>query len=212
MYTTKCCETTTNRGVMTSFSKLFPNPSFVAVLTFFLTHPDEEIYQSRLVDYTKCALMQVQRALSRLLETGLIIKKKSGNRFYYKANREHPAFEDIKRALFKTTLFGDLLRKALDPIKNKIQFCFVYGSLARGEESFESDVDLLIIGDLRIREIAKILGSVGHEIGREINPTVYPMKEFRKKIKEKNIFIREIIDKPKIWLFGEESEFAKLDQ
>ncbi|WP_068471482.1 nucleotidyltransferase domain-containing protein [Candidatus Protochlamydia phocaeensis] len=197
---------------MNSFIKLFPSPSFVAVLTLFLAHPEEEIYQSRIVEVTKCALVQVQRALKRLEETGLITKTKSGNRIYYKANRRHPAFEDIKKALFKTVLFGDLLKKALNSVKDKIQFSFIYGSLARGEESFDSDIDLFIIGDLGMRDVASLLGVVGHEIGREINPTVYPLKEFKKKIKEKNTFIREIMSKPKIWLIGEESEFAKMGQ
>jgi predicted nucleotidyltransferase len=196
---------------MNSFIKLFPSPSLVAVLTLFLKHPEEEIYQSRIVETTKCALVQVQRALKRLEETGLITKTKSGNRIYYKANRMHPAFEDIKRALFKTVIFGDLLKMALDPVKDRIQFSFIYGSLARGEESVNSDVDLFIIGDLGMRDVASLLGVVGHEIGREINPTVYPLKEFKKKIKEKNTFIKEIMRKPKIWLIGEESEFAKMD-
>lgn len=65
---------------MNSFIKLFPNPSFALVLTLFLTHPDEEMYQSRVVETTKCALIQVQRALKRLEDTGLIHKMKSGNR------------------------------------------------------------------------------------------------------------------------------------
>lgn len=197
---------------MNPFIKLFPSPSFVAVLTLFLTHPEEEIYQSRIVETTKCILIQVQRALKRLEETGLITKTKSGNRVYYKANRMHPAFEDIKRALFKTILFGDLLKDALDPFKDRIEFSFIYGSLARGEESFDSDIDLFIIGDLGMRDVASLLGAVGHEIGREINPTVYPLREFKKKIKEKNTFIKEIMNKPKIWLIGEESEFAKMAQ
>lgn len=197
---------------MNSFIKLFPSSSLVAVLTFFMTHSDEEIYQSGLVETTKYALVQVQRALKRLEETGLITKTKSGNRVYYKANRMHPAFEDIKRALFKTVLFGDLLKKALDPIKDRIRFSFIYGSLARGEESLNSDVDLFIIGDLGIRDVASLLGAIGQEMGREINPTVYPLKEFKKKIKEKNTFIKEIISKPKIWLIGEENEFAKMGQ
>ena len=84
--------------------------------------------------------------------------------------------------------------------------------MARGEESLNSDIDLMIIGDLGIRDVASILGSIGQEIGREINPTVYPLKEFRKKIKENNSFIKEIISKSKIWLIGEEHVFAKMDQ
>lgn len=197
---------------MNPFIKLFPSPSFVAVLTVFLEHPEEEIYQSLIVETTKCALIQVQRALKRLEETGLITRAKSGNRIYYKANRLHPAFEDIKRALFKTVLFGDLLKETLDSLKGKIQFSFIYGSIARGEENFSSDIDLFIVGDLGMRDIASLLGSVGSDIGREINPTVYPIHEFKRKIKEKNLFLEEIIHKPKIWLIGDESEFAKMAQ
>lgn len=197
---------------MNPFIKLFPSPSFVAVLNLFLAHPDEEFYQSRIVEMTQCALVQVQRALKRIEEAGIITKIKSGNRIYYKANRLHPAFEDIKKALFKTVLFGELLKEALRPLKDKVQFSFIYGSLARGEESLNSDIDLMVIGNLGIREVASVLGSIGQEIGREINPTVYPLKEFRKKIKDKNSFIKEIIHQPKIWLIGDESEFAKMDQ
>lgn len=197
---------------MNPFIKLFPNPSFVRVLMIFLAHPDEEFYQSSIVDSTGCALTQVQRALIRIEKAGLISKIKSGNRSYYKANQKHPAFEDIKRALFKTVLFGDSLKKALEPIKNKIQYSFIYGSVASDSESSKSDIDLFIIGDLGLREIASILGNVGNEIGREINPNVYSKKEFKRKVKEENPFINEILLQPKIWLIGEEGEFKKLGQ
>jgi uncharacterized protein len=175
-----------------------------------LTHPDEAFYQSYIVGSTGYALIQVQRALKRLEDIGLIEKTKSGNRSYYKANRKHPAFQDIKHALYKTVLFGDLLKEALNPIKNNITFGFIYGSLASGKESSNSDLDLLIIGDLGIRDIANILSESVRKLGREINPTVYSEKEFKKKIKEKNPFIKEILHQPKIWLLGEENEFEKM--
>lgn len=194
---------------MNPIVKLFPSPSFVNILALFLTHPNEEFYQSHIAESSGCALIQTQRALKRLEETGLINKIKSGNRSYYKANQQHPAFEDIKKALYKTVLFGDLLKEALAPIKNKIQLSFIYGSLARGTESSESDIDLFIIGDLGIRDIAGILSAVGDELGREINPVVYSEKEFKKKIKEGNPFIQEVLNNPKIWLNGEECELKK---
>lgn len=105
-----------------------------------------------------------------------------------------------------------MLQKALHQVKDRIQFSFIYGSVARGEESFNSDLDLFIVGDLGIRDVASLLGKVGHELGREINPTVYSMREFKKKIKENSNFIKEIMRNPKIWLIGEESEFAKMVQ
>lgn len=195
---------------MTSFIKLFPSPSFTDVLVFFLTHPNEEAYQSQIVNSTGRALIQIQRALNRLEDTGLIVKNRQGNRIYYKANQMHPAFDDIKRALFKTVIFGDTLKKALIALKHKILFSFIYGSMARADESPTSDIDIFIVGNLGIKDIAGILGSIGNELGREINPTVYPLKELKKKIKEKNPFINEIIHGPKIWLIGEENEFAEM--
>jgi predicted nucleotidyltransferase len=197
---------------MRPFIKLFPNPSLVDVLAVFLTHPDEIFYQTQLVEASGCALIQVQRALKRLEDTGLIEKTKSGNRSYYQANQKHPAFQDIKQALFKTVLFGDLLKEALKQKKNKIKFGFIYGSSARGKESSTSDIDLFIIGDLGIRDIAKVITESGRNLGREINTTVYSEKEFNRKLKEKNPFINEILHQPKIWLIGEESEFKKINK
>ena len=147
------------------FVKLFSNPALVEVLAIFLAHSNEEFYQSHIVESTGCALMQVQRALKRLEDAGLIEKNKSGNRFYYKANQMHPAFQDVKNALFKTVLFGDLLKKALQVLDKKIKFGFIYGSFATGKESLHSDIDLFIIGDLGIRDIAGILNEFGRELG-----------------------------------------------
>ncbi len=197
---------------MSHFIKLFSNPSLVDVLAVFLTHPDDVFYQSYIVESTGYALMQVQRALKRLEDTGLIEKTKSGNRSHYKANIKHPAFQDIKNALFKTILLGDLLKDALKPIKKKIKFGFIYGSLASGKESATSDLDLFIIGSLGIRDIADILSETSRELGREINPTVYSEKEFNKKIKDESPFIQEILHQPKIWLMGQENDFKKMDK
>jgi predicted nucleotidyltransferase len=195
---------------MNPFLKLFSSPSFAAVLSIFLSRPNEQFYQSYIIESTGCAMMQVQRALKRLEESGFISKIKSGNRTYYIANPLHPAFEDIKRAFFKTVLFGDVLKEALKFQSDNIKYCFIYGSLASGNESYNSDVDLFIIGDLGLREVASILNSVGTHIGREINPTVYSEKEFKKKIKEENPFIQEVMNKPKIWLIGDQNEFTKM--
>lgn len=195
---------------MYSFTNLFPSKSFVDILCMFVMHPQEEFYQTMIAKSTECAIVQVQRALKRLESAGLINKSKSGNRIYYRANQEHPAFEDIKRALLKTVLFGETLKKALKPKESKIAFSFIYGSTAKGTESKQSDIDLFVIGDVKLRDISTILGSLGNEIGREINISAYSQKDFEKKIKEGNNFIKEVISSPKVWLFGEQNEFEKV--
>ncbi len=97
-------------------------------------------------------------------------------------------------------LFGDILKEALKSINKNIKFGFIYGSFAIGKESSNSDIDMFVMGELGIRDIANILSKSGRKLGREINPTVYSEKEFTKKIKEKNPFIKDILHRPKIWL------------
>jgi len=105
---------------------------------------------------------------------------------------------------------GDVLRQALAPITGKIRLAFIYGSLARGEETARSDVDLLLVGSTTLREVTKYLGPVGRALGREFNPAVFPPREFRKKVAEEDHFIREVLEGPKIWLIGNDRELAGL--
>ena len=208
--TTNRSQSTTKRSQLSSLAELFPNPALVEVLSLFLLHPEEEFYQRGIAETTGNALVQVQRALKRIERTGLVTKTKRGNIVYYKADRMHPAFEDLKRVFLKTVALGDVLREALAPLADRVKLAFIFGSLAQGRETAQSDIDLFLVGKLSLRETTKILGPVTSDLGREFNPVVYPPEEFKKKTRENHHFITEVIKGPKIWLIGNEDELAKL--
>ena len=195
---------------MTPFLKLFANPSLAETLGLFLLNPGEEFYQSDIVKKTGHALMQVQRALKILEEIGLISSVKRGRMVYYKAVRTHPGFEDLKKLFFKTVGLGDSIRKALMPFYNKINAAFIFGSIARGDESTDSDIDLFIIADLTLRELSKALGPLSKELQRELNPVLFSRDEFLKRISDKDHFMTEIVNTPKIWIIGEKNEFENM--
>ncbi len=97
-----------------------------------------------------------------------------------KINSEYnPAFGDLKRVILKTIGLGDALRAALTPLADRVRVAFIYGSLARGDETAGSDIDLLLVGDLALREAPGSPGPVGRDLGREFIATVYPPEEFR---------------------------------
>jgi predicted nucleotidyltransferase len=208
--TTNRSQSTTKRSQLSSLAELFPNPTLVEVLSLFLLHPDEEFYQRGIAETTGNALLQVQRALKRIEHTGLVTRTKRGNMVYYKAERVHPAFEDLKRVFLKTVALGDVLREALAPLADRVKLGFIFGSLAQGRETAQSDIDLFLVGELSLRETTKILGPVTSELGREFNPVVYSPEEFKKKARENHHFITEVIKGPKIWLIGNEEELANL--
>lgn len=195
---------------MSSLIELFPNPTLVKVLSLFLMHPEEEYYQRDIVERTGSGLLQVQRALKRMERAGLVSKTREGNRVYYTTERAHPAFQDLQRVFLKTVALGDVLRQALTPLNGRITLAFIYGSLARGEETAGSDIDLFLVGDITLREVTRVLGKIGRDVGREFNPAVYPPKEFRRKVNTRNHFITEVLESPKIWLIGNDHEFASM--
>jgi predicted nucleotidyltransferase len=195
---------------MTSFAALFPSPVLVDILCLFLTRPDEEYYQRSLAEKTGYTLTQVQYALERIEEAGLVSKKKSGNRLYYSAERSHPAFEDLKGAFLKTVAFGDVIRETLKPLEKKIQFAFVYGSIATGQDRPDSDIDLLLIGKVTLKDVASAMADLSETLKREVNPVNYTKDTFMERLKEGNRFALELLATPKIWLIGNEDEFTRL--
>jgi predicted nucleotidyltransferase len=193
-----------------SLERLFPSPAVLHVLSLLLLRPDREFYQSELAELSGSTLLQVQRAIHRIEEAGLVSATRRGNRVYYSAARRHPVFEELKRIALKTVGLGDSLRRALTPHRDNVHIAFVFGSFASGTETAESDVDVLIVGDLTSRQTSRALGPVGRELGREFNPVVFPAKEFRQKARRGNRFIEELLASPKVWLIGTQDDLEAL--
>ena len=105
---------------------------------------------------------------------------------------------------------GDSLRKALMPFHAKIDAAFIFGSIARGNESTDSDIDLFIIADLTLRELSKALGPLSKELQKELNPVLFSRDEFLKRISDKDHFMTEIVNTPKIWIIGDKNGFENM--
>jgi predicted nucleotidyltransferase len=200
----------TKKAGQTGWEGLFASPTLGRLLAKFLTHPDTPFYQRELLNAAQAQLYAVQQALGRLERAQLVTKRPRGNRVYYQANRAHPAFEDLRRVALKTVGLGDALRSALAPVADRVLVAAIYGSLARGEDSPQSDIDLLLVGSLSLRETAALLGPIGRELGREFNITAYPPEEFRRKAKARHHFITEFLASKKIFLMGSADALAGL--
>jgi predicted nucleotidyltransferase len=82
--------------------------------------------------------------------------------------------------------------------------------LARGTEGAVSDVDLIVVGDVTFSEVLVAVRKAQSTIGREVNATVYPVEEFRRKLKDKHHFLKSVMENPKLFLVGEERELTRL--
>ena len=154
------------------------------------------------------AIGTIQGELKKLSELDLVLKEIDGNRTYFRANKNHPLYNDIHNLVLKTTGLVDVLRNALDT--QRIKLAFVFGSLARGETSADSDIDLMVIGNIGLRDITALLSNTQEIIFREINPHVYSENDFMEKFKENDHFVSQVFDGPKIFIVGNEDELKAM--
>lgn len=196
------------RLVTDSIDRLFPNRALLEVLSLLLLHPAENFYQSEVVRRSGRTLLQVQRALQRIVDSGLAEVTRRGNRVYYTANQAHPVYQEMKRLLLKTVAFGDALREALEPIRDQILIACIFGSVASGKEGTASDVDLLIVGDVSSRKLAGLTGPLARGLSREVNPLVFAPREFKSRLAHGDRFATEVLKGPLIWLIGNQDVVA----
>jgi predicted nucleotidyltransferase len=138
------------------------------------------------------------------------VRRVQGNQVLYQANSQSPIFSEIKSLITKTVGIHDAIRAALASLGSEIQVAFVHGSVARQNERANSDVDLMVLGNAPFSEIVSALGPAQRELGREINPTVFPVSEFRSKSAAGNHFLRSVMKEKRLFVLGTENELAKL--
>ncbi|MBI2958545.1 MAG: nucleotidyltransferase domain-containing protein, partial [Chloroflexi bacterium] len=133
-----------------------------------------------------------------------------GRQVYYRANDRCPIFIEIKNIVRKTFGVADVLRQALASKADEIRVAFIFGSVARGADDRRSDVDLMVVGRLSFGDVVSLLSAAEEELGREVNPVVYPFAEFKKKVKEDHHFVKSVLEDEKIFVIGDEDELRKL--
>ncbi|MBN2239888.1 MAG: nucleotidyltransferase domain-containing protein [Dehalococcoidales bacterium] len=180
------------------------------VLGWLFSHPDERYFVRQLTRLLEEDSTNVSRELARLEKTGILVTTKDGNQKYYRANRKSPLFEELHGLAVKTAGVADTLRSALTPEQDRIRSAFIFGSFARGEENRASDIDLMVIGNLSFADISSLLNKAQEQLGREINPVVYPVAEFRTKVTENHHFLRTVIEGEKLFIIGDENELGRL--
>lgn len=140
--------------------------------------------------------------------SGIIIQKRIGNQNHYQANESCPVYQELLGIVRKTFGIADVIKTALTPIFDRILFAFIYGSIAKSEDSSKSDIDLLVISDkLTYSEVMERLIEVEGSLGRVVNPTIYDLNQIKQKLNQDNAFVARIIEQPKIWIKEDQDVF-----
>lgn len=189
--------------------ELFSSKARIKVLKLFLFNPEKRYYQRQIASLSEQSIRGVQREIEKMKKIGLIVESIEGNRNYYQVNKNCPVYEDLKRIFLKTVGIGEALRKHLGKA-DEIRIALIYGSFAQGEENLSSDIDLLVIGNISVKKLSGMLSKPKNELSREINYTVYSVKEYKRRVKQKDHFLNAILGKEKIFIIGNEDELKEI--
>ena len=179
------------------------------VLGLLFGQPDRSFFATELIGLARAGSGSVQRELQRLAESGLVTVKRIGNQKHYQANRAAPIFEELRGIAVKTLGPSEALREALAPLSNRVRAAWVYGSIAKGTDHAQSDIDVLIVADsLALEEVYKALHPAETKMGRKISPTLYTSREFERRRAARNPFLTKVLAGDRILLIGTEDAAA----
>ena len=173
-----------------------------AVLALLYSHDDEAFYLRQIIRAAGVGLGAVQREVKRLSDAGIIRRTVRGNQVYYQANPECPVFAELKSLMLKTTGLADVLREALAPLAEQIASAFVYGSMANGEATAASDIDLLVVGNIDEMALHRALSQAENRLARPVNYTLMSQLEFHERRSEKGGFLARVLSGSKIMILG----------
>jgi predicted nucleotidyltransferase len=173
-----------------------------AILSLLYGHADEAFYLRQIVRATGIGLGPAQRELKMMTEAGIVIRERKGNLVYYRANSSSPIFNELKNIVRKTFGVADVVREALAPLAEQIAFAFVYGSMASGEATSTSDIDLLVIGDIDEMALHRAISQAENKLAKSVNYSLMSQLEFRKRRSDKGGFLDRILSGPKLMILG----------
>ena len=187
-----------------SISAALFSDSQARVFRWLFGQPERSYHLNELLRLTGLGSASLQRELGKLAAAGLVRSEKVGNLRRFQANTESPVYEELAALTRKTLGAQPLLQEALEPIKEKLDLAFIYGSIAKGTDTAKSDVDVMVVGnDLLLSEVLKLLLPVESQLGRKINPTLFTPAEYKRRRVQKNSFLNRVLAQPVIPLIGE---------
>ena len=182
------------------------------VLGLLLLQPDQSFHMREIARLTHTQPGTLHKELAKLAKAGILKKTLQGNQTYYQADANCILFDELSSIMRKTSGLADVLRQALQPLANKLQFATVYGSVASGKATSASDIDVLLVGNAGYAEVVAALYPAQQVLGREINPKLYSVNEWRDALNAQSGFIKQILASPMLPILGDTDDIRQPDR
>lgn len=180
------------------------------VFRWVFGQPEREFHLSELRRLTGLGSASLQRELNRLAEAGLVHSVRVGNLRRFRANPQSPVYAELVGLTRKTLGVEPLLHDALQTLAPDLRAAWIYGSVAKQTDTAQSDIDVMIVGELlSLGRVLELLAPLEVQLMRKINPTLYTTTEFERRRAEPDSFVNRVLAQPVLPLIGNLHEPAR---
>jgi hypothetical protein len=180
----------------------------IKILELFFSNLKEVYHVRGIVREIDEEINAVRRELSKLEKDGVFRKEPRGNRIYYSVRPEYPFFSDLVSLVSKTTGFGKIIIENKNKI-GRVSFVMFSGKIVRYKDrKREDDVDILVVGEVVLPELASIIRAEETRRGKEINYTAMSREEFDFRKKRRDPFLLGILSGSRVMIIGDEEDLV----
>ena len=174
----------------------------LAILNVLIQEPEGELHFRDLARRLQREPGVIQKSLNNLEAGGFVQSRRRGNQRLIRFNFDHPMAGDVKSIVGKSAGVRSDLKRILDG-SSGVKTALIFGSYAKGNYAKTSDIDVLIVGDPDCEcDLTNKIKDIEKKIGREINFKLYGPDEFKRRMKNKDPFLEEILGDKIILLKG----------
>lgn len=171
------------------------------IFKWLFGQPGRSFYLNELLRLTQLGSASLQQELKRLTDAGILLSERRGNLRMFQANPDSNVFSELVSLTRKVVGVELLLHEALQPLQDKLNGAWIYGSVAKQTDTSASDVDLMLVGnDLTLGEVLQCVEPVERELGRVVNPTCYTVQEFKRRKADPDSFVSKVLQQPRLIL------------
>jgi predicted nucleotidyltransferase len=177
------------------------------VMALLFGQAERSFYTSEILRHVDSGVGAVDRELTRLHSCGLVTVERVGNQKHYRANKQAPVFEDLRGLLEKTVNVTEPLKRSFERYASSIRSAFVFGSVAKGSDTADSDVDVLVIGDdLNYSDLYTAAREAELMLKRPVHPLFMTPQEWQRHVSDEGSVMNKISQSPKLFFIGSERE------
>jgi DNA-binding MarR family transcriptional regulator len=178
------------------------------LLAIFLNSPGKIFYVRELVRAVDEQINAVRAELARMEKAGMVNSENRANRKFYGFRKDYIFQTELAGIIAKASGLGTDVISERNKL-GKIKFATLSSGFIHRRPASANEVDLLVVGNVVLPQLAAIVKKAEDKIGREVNYTVMSEDEFTFRKRRKDPFVTTVIEKIGVVLVGDEEDLLK---